>query len=46
MKAIPGIGRFIAGSEGENRTMETLTNPEQTAIDLAEFLLALQRIDS
>lgn len=32
--------------EGENRTRETLTNPEQTAIDLAEFLLALQHIDT
>jgi aminoglycoside phosphotransferase (APT) family kinase protein len=32
--------------EGENQTMENLADPIQTAIDLAQFLLALQRIDT
>ncbi len=31
--------------EGENRTVDNLPNPTQTAADLAEFLLALQDID-
>lgn len=32
--------------EGENRIWENLANPKQTAIDLANFLLALQNIDT
>jgi aminoglycoside phosphotransferase (APT) family kinase protein len=32
--------------EGENRTMGDLADSEQSATDLAEFLLALQRIDT
>lgn len=32
--------------EGENRTVDNLPNPTQTAADLAEFLLALQGIDT
>lgn len=32
--------------EGENHTWENLTDPRQTAIDLAHFLLALQNIDT
>lgn len=31
--------------EGENQTRENLSDPKQAAIDLAHFLLALQRID-
>ncbi|MBV6450436.1 MAG: hypothetical protein MHPDNHAH_01160 [Anaerolineales bacterium] len=31
--------------EGENRTVDNLPNPTQTAVDLAEFLLALQSVD-
>ncbi len=32
--------------EGENLIRENLTNPQQTAMDLAHFLLALQSIDT
>lgn len=32
--------------EGENQTRENLADPKQTATDLAEFLLALQSIDT
>jgi len=32
--------------EGENATIERIANPLQTAIDLAQFIAALQRIDA
>jgi aminoglycoside phosphotransferase (APT) family kinase protein len=32
--------------EGENQTREDLSDPKQAAIDLAHFLLALQRMDT
>ena len=31
--------------EGENATLQAIADPNQTAIDLAEFLIALQRLD-
>lgn len=37
-----GIYRWI---EGENSTLQAVVDPNQTALDLAEFLLALQGMD-
>jgi aminoglycoside phosphotransferase (APT) family kinase protein len=51
VKGIPGEGYPWPWSvyrwlEGENATLERITDLSQFAISLAEFLLALQRIDS
>lgn len=50
-KGVPGEGypwhwSLYRWLEGENATIESIIDPIQTAIDLAQFIKALQRIDT
>ena len=45
VKDIPGIGRFTAGARQELRSGQSIADQRQLAVDVAQFLAALQRID-